>query len=95
MKPCARIGLAYICSSRSNTQALHRSDTGQPAWPHAACPCLANAEVPALARQVGWRAYQQHIDYLFNNRLAKLPLQVIWKQYAPVHFCGPTGSEVG
>lgn len=45
--------------------------------------------------QVAWRAWQQHIDYLFTNRLSKLPLQVIWKQYAPVHYCGPTGAEVG
>ena len=47
------------------------------------------------ALQVAWRAWQDHINHLFTDRLAKLPLQVIWKQYAPSHFCGPTGAEVG
>ena len=47
------------------------------------------------AAQVAWRAWQQHMDDLFHNVLAKLPLQVIWKQYAPAHYGGATGTEIG
>ena len=47
----------------------------------------------AGATQVGWRAWQQHMDRLFVNTLAKLPLQVIWKEHTPMHFGGATGSE--
>ena len=48
-----------------------------------------------VSLQVGWRAWQQHMDHLFPSLLAKLPLQVIWKQYAPAHYGGATGAEIG
>ncbi len=44
---------------------------------------------------MAWRAWQQQMDNLFLGVLAKLPLQVIWKQYTAAHYGGPTGAEVG
>lgn len=39
--------------------------------------------------------WQEHMQQLFMERLATLPMQVIWKSHAAIHFGGATGSETG
>ena len=45
--------------------------------------------------QVCWTAYKDHISHLFQDRLAKFPGRVIWKEYTPQHFGGPYGLVLG
>ena len=39
--------------------------------------------------------WQTHMRQLFAERLAVLPVQVIWKAHAAIHFGGATGAETG
>ena len=57
--------------------------------------CIAPSKHDERCVQVAWVAWQRDIKQLFHERLSGLPAQVIWKQHAPPHFCGPTGTETG
>ena len=45
--------------------------------------------------QTSWAAWQRDMHQLFTERLCQLPAQVFWKQHAPPHFGGTTGTETG
>ena len=42
-----------------------------------------------------WLQWQSDMSAMFRDKLVRTPAQVFWKDYAPTHFCGATGTFTG
>jgi hypothetical protein len=62
---------------------------------HAATGIDSKLTLGGGGAQVAWTAWQKDMYQLFTERLCKLSAQVFWKQHAPPHFGGPSGTETG